>query len=105
MRKKSELHDYQQNAIDYLYAHNSALALLPVGAGKSVIGWTTALELMRDGHVKRPLVLAPMRVAQLVWPQERAEWEHLKDADVVAWGGEPSLWAESSYKELSLIHI
>lgn len=99
MRKKSELHSYQQAAIDYLYEHNSALALLPVGAGKSVIGWTTALELMRDGHVKRPLVLAPMRVAQLVWPQERAEWEHLKDADVVAWGGEPSLWAESSYKE------
>jgi hypothetical protein len=99
MRKKSELFDYQQNAIDYLYEHNSALALLPVGAGKSVIGWTTALELMRDGHVKRPLVLAPLRVAQLVWPQERAEWEHLKDADIVAWGGEPSGWPEGVYRD------
>jgi SNF2 family DNA or RNA helicase len=99
MRKKSELHGYQQQAIDFLYEHNSALALLPVGAGKSVIGWTTAQELMREGHVKRPLVLAPMRVAQLVWPQERAEWEHLKDEPIVAWGGEPSAWEDSPWKE------
>lgn len=99
MRKKAELFGYQQNAIDYLYEHNSALALLPVGAGKSVIGWTTALELMRDGHVKRPLVLAPLRVAQMVWPQERAEWEHLADAEIVEWGGEPSGWAEGVYRD------
>lgn len=104
MRKKSELHGYQQNAIDFLYEHNSALALLPVGAGKSVIGWTAAQELMRDGHVKRPLVFAPMRVAQLVWPQERAEWEHLKDEDIVAWGGEPTGWEhDSSYKESRIL--
>ena len=99
MRKKSELFGYQQNAIDYLFEHNSALALLPVGAGKSVIGWTTALELMRDGHVKRPLVLAPLRVAQMVWPQERAEWEHLTGAEIVEWGGEPSGWAEGVYRD------
>ena len=99
MRKKSELFGYQQNAIDYLFEHDSALALLPVGAGKSVIGWTTALELMRDGHVKRPLVLAPLRVAQMVWPQERAEWGHLTGAEIVEWGGEPSGWAEGVYRD------
>lgn len=99
MRKASDLHDYQQNAIDYLYNHNAALALLPVGAGKSVIGWTAATELMRDGHVQRPLVLAPMRVAQLVWPDERNEWEHLQHEKIVAWGGEPSAWEDSPWKE------
>jgi len=103
MRLKSDLHGYQQSAIDFLYEHNSALALLPVGAGKSVIGWTTAQELMRDGHVKRPLVFAPMRVAQLVWPQERAEWEHLKDEDIVSWAGEPSSWGEDSNYRVSRI--
>lgn len=103
MRLKSDLHGYQQSAIDFLYEHNSALALLPVGAGKSVIGWTTAQELMRDGHVKRPLVFAPMRVAQLVWPQERAEWEHLKDEDIVSWAGEPSSWDEDSNYRVSRV--
>lgn len=98
MRKKEELHEYQQNAIDYLYENDSALALLPVGAGKSVIGWTAAQELMRAGYVKRPLVFAPMRVAQNVWPGERFEWEHLKDEPIVAWGGEPDAWADSDWK-------
>jgi SNF2 family DNA or RNA helicase len=98
MRKKTDLHPYQQNAIDYLYEHDAALALLPVGAGKSVIGWTASQELRRDGYVKRPLVFAPMRVAQLVWPGERQEWEHLKDEKIVAWGGEPSSWEDSRWK-------
>lgn len=103
MRKKSELHEYQQAAIDYLYEHDDALALLPVGAGKSVIGWTAAQELMRDGVVKRTLVFAPMRVAQLVWPKERFEWEHLKDEPIVAWGGEPEAWADSIWKKSRIL--
>lgn len=98
MRKKQDLHRYQQDAIDYLFEHNDALALLPVGAGKSVIGWTAAQELMLDGHVKRPLVFAPMRVAAIVWPGERFEWEHLKDEPIVAWGGEPAAWEDSIWK-------
>lgn len=98
MRKKSDLHGYQQDAIDYLFGHNDALALLPVGAGKSVIGWTAAQELMLDGHVKRPLVFAPMRVAQIVWPGERFEWEHLQHEPIVAWGGEPAAWEDSIWK-------
>lgn len=103
MRKKSQLHEYQQQAIDWLYEHDAALALLPVGAGKSVIGWTTAQELMRAGHIKRPLVFAPMRVAQLVWPAERKEWEHLQHEPIVTWGGEPSSWADSPWKESRIL--
>ena len=104
MRKKSDLHEYQQQAIDWLYEHNAALALLPVGAGKSVIGWTTAQELMKTGHIKRPLVFAPMRVAQLVWPQEREQWEHLQHEPIVEWGGEPSGWGEDNiYKDSRIL--
>jgi hypothetical protein len=99
MRKKSELHEYQQNAIDWLYEHDGALALLPVGAGKSVIGWTAAQELMQAGHVKRPLVFAPLRVAQLVWPTEREQWEHLQHEPIVEWGGEPSSWDDSLWRD------
>lgn len=98
MRKKSDLHEYQQQAIDVLYERDSALALMPVGAGKTVVTWTAALELMEAGVVKRPLVFAPMRVAQLVWPPERFEWEHLKDAGIVKWGGEPASWDDSLWK-------
>jgi SNF2 family DNA or RNA helicase len=103
MRAYSELFDYQQRAITYLYEHDHALALLPVGAGKSVIGWTGATELMDAGVVRRPLVFAPLRVAQLTWPSERQEWEHLTGRGLVDWSGEPAGWADSPWQRSRLL--
>lgn len=98
MRKKTDLHDYQDRAISYLYEHDSALALLPVGAGKSAIGWTVIAELMDGGFAEHPLVFAPLRVAQITWPAERDEWEHLTGRPMVLWGGEPASWADSPWR-------
>jgi hypothetical protein len=99
VRPKESLHTYQQDAITYLYEHDHALALMPVGAGKTVVTMTALQELMADGHVTRPLVFAPLRVASLVWPYEGDEWEHLKGTPIVAWGGEPSSWPDSIWKQ------
>jgi hypothetical protein len=98
MRSYSDLHEYQQNAVDWIYDHNASLALCPVGAGKTAIAWTAIAELMDDGHVERPLVFAPLRVAQLVWAQERGNWSHLDGRPVVLWGGEPASWADSLWR-------
>ena len=102
-RKFSDLFDYQQRAITYLYEHDHALAMLPVGAGKSVIGWTAATELMAAGVVRRPLVFAPLRVAQITWPDERDQWEHLTGQPLVDWAGEPAGWADSPWKQSRLL--
>ena len=74
------------------------MALCPVGSGKTVITWTAIADLMDGGYIERPMVFAPMRVAQLVWPQERGQWAHLTDRPIVAWGGEPASWADSLWK-------
>jgi len=103
MRDKSDLHEYQQSAIDWIYNHDASLALCPVGAGKTVLAWTAIAELMDDGHVKHPLVFAPLRVAQLVWAQERGQWAHLDGRPVVEWGGEPANWAESLWKQSRIL--
>jgi SNF2 family DNA or RNA helicase len=103
MRDKSNLHEYQQRAIDWLYDHNASLALCPVGAGKTALAWTAIAELMDDGHVQRPLVFAPLRVAQLVWVQERGQWAHLDGRAVVEWGGEPASWADSLWKQSRIL--
>lgn len=50
------------------------MVLAPVGAGKTAITITAMCEMLRDGHVKRFLVLAPKRVAQHVWPVEMEKW-------------------------------
>lgn len=98
MKKLSHLHTYQQAAIDWIFEHDRSMALCPVGSGKTVISWTVISELMDGGHIERPMVFAPLRVAQLVWPQEREHWEHLAGRPVVAWGGEPASWVDSLWR-------
>jgi len=68
------LRPYQDLAADFLYARDRALILAPVGAGKTTITLTAMRDLIRDGHAKRFLVLAPKRVATSVWPKEAALW-------------------------------
>jgi SNF2 family DNA or RNA helicase len=69
-----KLRDYQETAADFLYEHDRALILAPVGAGKTAITLTAMWEMLRDEHVKRFLVLAPKRVCTDVWPVEQPKW-------------------------------
>jgi len=68
------LRPYQDLAADFLYARDRAMILAPVGAGKTAITLTAMRDMIRDGHAKRFLVLAPKRVATSVWPKEAALW-------------------------------
>ena len=65
---------YQELAADFIYEHDRAMVLAPVGAGKTAITLTGMWEMLRDGHVKRFLVLAPKRVCTDVWPAEQPKW-------------------------------
>jgi SNF2 family DNA or RNA helicase len=69
-----KLRDYQETAADFLYEHDRAMILAPVGAGKTAITLTAMWEMLRDDHVKRFLVLAPKRVCTDVWPVEQPKW-------------------------------
>jgi SNF2 family DNA or RNA helicase len=69
-----KLRDYQETAADFLYQHDRAMILAPVGAGKTAITLTAMWEMLRDRHVKRFLVLAPKRVCTDVWPVEQPKW-------------------------------
>jgi SNF2 family DNA or RNA helicase len=68
------LRPYQETAADFLYEHDRAMILAPVGAGKTAITLTAMYDMLYEGHVKRFLVIAPLRVATNVWPQERLKW-------------------------------
>ena len=72
-----ELRPYQESAADFLYEHDRAMVLAPVGAGKTAITLTAMWEMVRDGYVKRWLVLAPKRVCTDVWPVEAPKWAPL----------------------------
>ena len=69
-----QLRSYQSIAASFLYEHDRAMILAPVGAGKTAITLTAMREMLRDGHASRFLVLAPKRVAEHVWEEERQKW-------------------------------
>jgi len=68
------LRPYQDDAADFLFEHDRAMVLAPVGAGKTAITLTAMRDALRDGVVKRWLVLAPKRVCTDVWPVEGPKW-------------------------------
>jgi superfamily II DNA or RNA helicase len=69
------LRPYQDDAADFLFEHDTAMILAPVGAGKTAIT-LAALEsaAVLNGYARRWLILAPKRVCTDVWPVERPKW-------------------------------
>ena len=75
--KRCDLHEYQNYCVEYLKTHPEAMLFLSMGLGKSVTALTAILDLMFDSFdVGKVLVIAPLRVAKTVWPEERDTWEH-----------------------------
>jgi SNF2 family DNA or RNA helicase len=74
----------QQLAIDRMLSNEYQLLALRMGAGKTSVALTVINELLFNRfEVSRVLVVAPLRVAQLVWAQEAAKWSHTRHLRVV----------------------
>ncbi len=72
-------HDYQQYAIDFIESHPVASVILDMGLGKTSVTLTAISDLMFDSfEISRVLVIAPLRVARMTWPDELRQWDHLK---------------------------
>lgn len=64
----------QNNAATHLYEHDRVIVLGDVGSGKTATVLQAMYEMVRDGHVRRWLVIAPKRVCTQVWPKELEKW-------------------------------
>ena len=77
------LRPYQHLMIDWIVTHPKAALWSFMGSGKTVSVLTAIDRLNLAGALPKPtLVLAPLRVARDVWPNEAAEWDHLKHLTV-----------------------
>ena len=79
MLKRSDMHSYQDPAVQFIKDHYGAALFLGLGSGKTC-STLTAIQDMYDDFdptVERVLVIAPLRVANSVWHNEIDEWEHL----------------------------
>lgn len=70
-------YDYQKYAIEFIKRNEIAAAILDMGLGKTVVTLTAIKDLIQEKKVKKVLVIAPLRVARLTWPDEIAKWDHL----------------------------
>ncbi|MCH4007872.1 MAG: DEAD/DEAH box helicase [Eubacterium sp.] len=72
-------HKYQAYSTKFIIDHPVSAILLSCGLGKTVITLTAIQELMFDRfEVRKPLIIAPLRVCTSSWPEEIKKWDHLK---------------------------
>jgi SNF2 family DNA or RNA helicase len=89
MLTPADLRPYQQRAISWLFEREAAVASLDMGAGKTIIALTAIVELIQTGAIRGTLVVAPKRVAELVWSREASLWEHTAGLRVEVIAGTP----------------
>ena len=80
MLMREQMHSYQNYCVKFIEEHPEAMLILEMGLGKTIISLTAIKDLMYDEFaVQKTLVIAPLRVARDVWPQEKDLWSHTRD--------------------------
>jgi len=103
MLTEKDLTENQQLLIDRLYGGN-ILAIAPKGFGKAVCTQTSAQELISDGYVSRVLIVAPLKVCQLVWATEWGKWGHLNEPAMALGTAEERITAIESGNSIVVIN-
>lgn len=80
-------HGYQRKAREHLTTTSSAALWLGMGLGKTSIVLNAFLSLRAAGKAKSMLIIAPMRVCQLVWRQEAKKWLETLDIRIANLAG------------------
>ena len=76
MLTRNDLHQYQEYCVSFVEEHPESLLILEMGLGKTVVSLTAVADLMFDRfEVSKVLIVAPLRVAKTVWPEEQRNWE------------------------------
>ncbi len=80
---------YQPPAIAHLDGVPYGALHMDMGLGKTVCALTAVANRIDRLDTHRTLVVAPLRVATMVWAQEAAKWDHLKHLTVQMIRGTP----------------
>ena len=78
-----EPHDYQAYATKFIEEHPSCMLALDMGLGKTVITLTALNNLLFDSFdIHKVLVITPLRIGKITWPDEWKKWPHLKELKI-----------------------
>lgn len=106
MLAESKLKEYQHLIVNHILSHPKCAVWAAMGLGKTVSTLTAVERLQFCGHETKPtLVIAPLRVAKNVWPNEVREWEHLAHLKVVPIIGSAAERKDALYETADLYTI
>lgn len=105
MLRESDIDDYQWEAFNFAWRKGSSLLALEMGLGKSVISATHASRLMVSGLGSHTLIVAPKKVSIETWPNELANWQHLKDHSISQMAGHTAKGREIAARNLKDFNI
>lgn len=89
MRNEDDLRDTQTLIVTDLYECERRMVVAGMGGGKTAAALFAFNALQKDGVVRKGIILAPPKVAAMVWPREPAKWEELQHLKVVVVTGTP----------------
>jgi SNF2 family DNA or RNA helicase len=82
VRLRTDLHNYQDRAVQFIKSTERCALFLDLGLGKSAITLTAVSDLQDQMEIHKALVIAPLRVANSVWDHEVKLWKHLRHLKV-----------------------
>lgn len=97
----------QKEGLTFTLKNKSCALFFRMGVGKTVVALTAILKLIYDyAHIRRVLVVAPIRVAKVSWPDEIDKWEHTRMLSYVILHGpkKDKLINEAHKKDITLIN-
>jgi len=77
MLSRIDLHEYQERGVSFIKERKRCALWLDMGLGKTTTTLTAISDLLDSFAVARVLIIAPLRVANSVWPVEIKKWQHL----------------------------
>ena len=81
---------YQRRALQFLLDHPRCNLWLDMGSGKTGVVLAAADILLDFGEVSKVLIVAPLRVALVTWPEEQQKWTDFRHLDMTVICGIPS---------------
>ena len=73
-----KLEPYQVELRDFLLSHDRAYTNVGLGLGKTASTLDALNHLFMDGAIRSALVVAPLRVARMTWPNEIKKWSQFR---------------------------
>jgi SNF2 family DNA or RNA helicase len=100
---RSDLHTYQQAAVEFMLSRGSCALWMDLGLGKTAAALTGFERLWRSAEIAQGLVISTVRVSSTTWPLEGAKWDHLSHLRIVPVTGTPKQ-RTAALKQRAAIH-